>query len=91
MARTASYTQRLDADLKNQAEALYNELGMSLGTARTVFFLKKSVRVGGFPFDINLESPNRETIEAMLEAERIAKDAEVKAYSVDDAFKELDK
>ena len=90
MAKTASYTQRLDADLKKQAEALYNELGMSLGTAITVF-LKKSVRVGGFPFDINLESPNRETIEAMLEAERIAKDSEVKAYSVDDAFKELDK
>lgn len=58
---------------------------MSLGTAINVF-LKKAVRVGGFPFDVNLDTPNRDTIEALLEAERIAKDPEIKAYNVDDAL-----
>ena len=31
-------------------------------------------RVGGFPFEVRLEQPNKETIAAMLEAERIAHD-----------------
>lgn len=90
MAKTSSYTHRLDADLRAKSEALFNAMGMSLGTAIDVF-LSKSVRVGGFPFDINLESYSRETTDAMREAEMIAKDSKVKAHSVDDAFKELDK
>ena len=51
----------------------------------------KSVRVGGFPFEVNLGEPDRETVEAMLESERIAKNPDVRAYTVADAFKELDK
>ena len=47
--------------------------------------------MGGFPFDVSLDAPNRDTIEAMLEAERIAKDPEIKAYDVDDALEELKK
>jgi len=90
MAKTSNYTCRIDAELRSQSEALFGALGMNLGTAINVF-LRKAVRVGGFPFDVNLDSPNKETIEAMLEAERIAMDPKVKAYSVDDAFKELDK
>ena len=73
MATSSSFTHRIDPKLRAQSETLFNELGMSLGTAINVF-LKKSVRVGGFPFDVNLDTPKRETIEAMLEAERIAKD-----------------
>ena len=72
----------------------WNECFLILGVSSPFLinvFLKKAVRVGGFPFDVNLDAPNRETIEAMLEAERIAKDPKVKAYSVDDAFQELDK
>lgn len=51
--------------------------------------MKKAVRVGGFPFEVTLDTPSRETIEAMLEAERIAKDPDIKAYNVDDALEEL--
>ena len=90
MATSSSYTHRIDPVLRSQSEALFSELGMSLGTAINVF-LKKAVRVGGFPFDVNLDMPNRETIEAMLEAERIAKDPDIKAYNVDDALEELKK
>lgn len=89
MAASSSYTHRIDPVLRAQSEALFNELGMSLGTAINVF-LKKAVRVGGFPFDVSLEKPTRETIDAMLEAERIARDPHVKAYSVDEAFAELE-
>ena len=85
---TSSYTHRIDPELRSQSEAIYSALGMSLGTAINVF-LKKSVAVGGFPFDVRLDVPARETIEAMLEAERIAKDSTVEAISADEALEEL--
>ena len=90
MATSSSYTHRIDPALRAQSEALFSELGMTLGTAINVF-LKKAVRVGGFPFDVNLDIPNRDTIEAMLEAERIAKDPNQKSYTVDEALAELKK
>ena len=48
-------------------------------------------RKGRRPFVITLNKPNRETIAALLEAERIAKDPAVKGYSdIDDLFAALD-
>ena len=45
-----------------------------------------------FPFEVRLEQPNKETIAAMLEAERIARDPSVKHYSdVEEALRELKK
>lgn len=87
---TTNLTIRLDSDLKKDCEALYAELGMSLSTAINVF-LHQSLRKGGLPFDARLDDqPNRTTIEAMLEAERIAKDPTVKRYSdVEEALREL--
>ena len=90
MAATSSYTHRIDPTLRAQSEELFGELGMSLGTAINVF-LKKAVRVGGFPFDVSLDTPNKDTIEAMMEGEKLAKDPKVKAYDVEDALKELKK
>jgi DNA-damage-inducible protein J len=85
---TSSYTHRIDPDLRAQSEAIYAALGMSLGTAINVF-LKKSVAVGGFPFEVRLDVPSKETVEAMLEAEKIAKDSKIKALGVEDALEEL--
>ena len=85
---TSSYMHRIDPDLRAQSEAIYAALGMSLGTAINVF-LKKSVAVGGFPFEVRLGVPSKETVEAMLEAEKIAKDSKIKALGVEDALEEL--
>jgi DNA-damage-inducible protein J len=87
---TTNLTIRLDSDLKKDCEALYAELGMSLSTAINVF-LRQSLRKGGLPLDARLDDqPNRTTIEAMLEAERIAKDPTVKRYNdLDELFKDL--
>ena len=79
----------MDSDIKKQCEALYGELGVNLTTAINVF-LRQSLRVGGFPFDVRVEQPNKETIAAMLEAKRIARDPSAKRYSdVEDALKAL--
>lgn len=86
---TTNISIRMDADLKRQADALFTELGMNLSTAFNIF-VRQSLRDGGIPFKIKLDTPNRQTVEAMLEAERIAHDPTVKRYSnVEEALKEL--
>jgi len=91
MAGSTNVSIRMDADLKAQADALFGELGMNMSTAFNIF-VRQAVREGRIPFDISLNQPNRETIAAMLEAERIAKDPSVKGYTDMDAlFAELRK
>lgn len=89
MAETTNVSIRMDPELKKQADALFNALGMNLSTAFNIF-VRQSLREGGIPFEIKLENPNKETIAAMIEAERIAKDPAVKGYSdLDELFKDL--
>ena len=97
---TTNISIRMDADLKAQADALFAELGadalfaelgMNLSTAFNIF-VRQSLREGGIPFEVKLEQPNKETIAAMLEAERIAKDPSVKGYNdLDELFADLKK
>ncbi len=77
---TTNITIRMDAKLKEQAEVLFNELGMNLSTAFNIF-VRQSLREGAIPFKIHLDKPNAETILALEEAKRIAKDPNVKAYT----------
>ena len=51
-----NYSLRLNGDIKTQSEDLYRSLGMSLSTAIQVF-LKKSLLVGGFPFEVRHSPP----------------------------------
>lgn len=91
MANTTNFSVRMDSDLKKQCEALYKELGMNLTTAINVF-LRQSLQAGGFPFEVRLKQPNKETISAMLEAEQIARNPSVKRYSdSEEALRELKK
>ena len=86
---TTNISIRMDCELKAQADALFAELGMNLSTAFNIF-VRQSLREGGIPFEISLNQPNKETIAAMLEAERIAKDPSVKGYTdLDELFADL--
>ena len=87
---TTNISIRMDTELKAAAGALYEELGMNLTTAFHIF-VRQSLREGGIPFVITANTPNKETVSAMLEAERIAKDSSVKGYrDVDALFADLD-
>lgn len=91
MAGSTNISIRMDSDIKAQADALFGELGMNITTAFNIF-VRQSLREGRIPFDISLNQPNRETLAAMLEAERIAKDPSVKGYTdMDELFVELRK
>ena len=79
----------MDAELKAQADALFGELGMNITTAFNIF-VRQALREGRIPFDISLKQPNRETLAALMEAERIAKDPNVKGYTdLDELFDDL--
>ena len=64
-------------------------MGMNLTTAFNIF-LRQAVRERRIPFEIRLDRPNQETAAALREAERIARDPEVKGYEDREAlFKDL--
>ena len=87
---TTNISIRMDSDLKAQADALFGERGMNITTAFNIF-VRQSIREGRIPFNITLQ-PNRETIMAIFEAERIAKDSSVKGYNdMDELFSDLRK
>ena len=89
MANTTNLCIRIDAGLKNEAETLFNELGMNLTTAITVFF-RQAVRESRIPFEIKWDRPNRDTASAMRYAETRAKDPEVRSYEdPNELFREL--
>lgn len=86
---TTNVNIRMNAELKKQAETLFGELGMNLTTAFNIF-VRQSLRQGGIPFTVSLNEPNKETMDAMLEAKRISKDENVKGYrDLEALFKDL--
>lgn len=86
---TTNISIRMDSELKAQADTLFSELGMNISTAFNIF-VRQALRDGKIPFEISLNQPNSETVSAMLEAERIAKDPSVKGYTdLDKMFADL--
>ncbi len=56
----------LDAELKKDSQALFADLGMDLTTA-IIVFLKQALRVQGFPFPVQRETPSADTVAALDE------------------------
>lgn len=63
---------RVDDELKNNADKMFDEVGMSTSTAVKIF-LTRFVNTGKFPFDIETTSyqPNTETIQAFEETKEL--------------------
>lgn len=66
---TVNVTFRVDESLKQEAELLYRDLGMSLSTAFNVF-LRQSIREQRLPFEVRKNVPNATTIAAIKAAEQ---------------------
>ncbi len=92
MARdnNTSITIRMNKELKNQAQELFSDLGVSMSAAIDIF-IRQAVSYGGFPFEVKRHEPNAETIEAIKEVEYMQQHPdEYKGYTnVDEMFKEL--
>ncbi|MGN0462620.1 MAG: type II toxin-antitoxin system RelB/DinJ family antitoxin [Ruminococcus sp.] len=86
--KVSNVSFRIDSDLKAQADALFSQLGMNMTTAFNIF-LRQSVREGCIPFEITLNTPNSETVAALIEAQQLMNNPDTKKYDVEDALKEL--
>lgn len=88
---TTNLTIRIDEDLKERLKAITEDMGMDLTTLFTIY-AKKVARTGTIPFLVSTEEiPNKETLEAFEEVERMKKDPSIgKSYTdVDQMIKEL--
>ena len=87
---TANINVRVDSELKRNAEDLFNDLGLNMSVAITMF-LKSAVSHNGIPFEVKRQKPNEETMAALAEYEEMQKDkAAYKRYrSFDDMYDEV--
>lgn len=76
---TTNLNIRTDKDVKNQAERIFNELGLNMTTAINLF-LRAAIRENGIPFSMKLDAPNKTTISAIEEGRRIISDDNVEGY-----------
>ena len=88
----ANVNVRIDSIVKTEAETIFLELGLTPSTAINLFY-KQVIRTGSIPFKIQLEKPNRKTMRAIKEAERIEKYPNKKKVcnSVEELIDELNK
>ena len=74
MSETTNLSIRMDRDLKEEADRIFNLLGMNLTTAITIF-VRQAVRQKKIPFEISLcpenDSMNIVMRDAMAASERI--------------------
>lgn len=81
---------RIDADIKKQTTALFNELGLDMSSAVNLF-LHQCVLRGGLPFNVEMPHYSQRTLDAMNEARHISRDPDVKGYtSMDELLKALE-
>ena len=83
---TTNLNIRTEKEIKDQAEAIFSELGLNMTTAINLF-LRTTIRENGIPFTLRLDTPNRTTAAAIEEGRRIASDSTVKGYSDMDSLK----
>ena len=85
---TTNLNIRTDKAIKNQAEEIFNELGLNMTTAVNMF-LRAAIREHGIPFGLKLEVPNDMTAAAIEEGRKMMKDSSAPCYSSMDAPKEV--
>ena len=77
----------MDKEVKEQAEAIFAELGLNMTSAINLF-LRSAIRENGIPFSLKLEVPNETTAAAIEEGRRIAEDSDVPGYASISALRE---
>lgn len=83
---TTNLNIRTDKAIKDQAEAIFNELGLNMTTAVNMF-LRTAIRENGIPFDLRLDVPNEATASAIEEGRRLMADPSAPRYSSIDELK----
>jgi len=79
---------RLDADLKAESAKALRDMGLSQADAVRIL-LRRIVADQAFPLELKV--PNRETRDAMAEADEILRDRRARFDDADDLIESLDK
>lgn len=69
---TTNINVRVDAALKQEAETLFNDLGLNMSSAINMF-LRSAINYDGIPFEVRRPMPNAETRAALDEYEEMKK------------------
>ncbi len=87
---TTNINVRVDSALKQEAEALFNDLGLNMSSAINMF-LRSAINHNGIPFEVKRPTPNAETKAALDEyAEMKENPNKYKRYdSFDEILKEV--
>ena len=85
MART-NLNIRTDKAIKDQAEMIFNELGLNMTTSVNMF-LRATIREHGIPFELKLEVPDDTTATAIEEGKKMLNDPSAPRYSSMDTLK----
>ena len=87
---TTNINVRIDTELKQSAEELFDDLGLTMSAAITMF-LKSAVNHDGIPFEVKRFTPNAETRAALAEYDEMKKNpGKYKRYdSFDDLMTEV--
>jgi DNA-damage-inducible protein J len=68
----AQVNMRIDDELKNKADLLFDELGLNMTTAFTMF-IKAAVRQNGIPFELSIDPfYSEKNLKALRESVRAA-------------------
>ncbi|HET0715087.1 TPA: type II toxin-antitoxin system RelB/DinJ family antitoxin [Streptococcus pneumoniae] len=67
MSKT-SMSIRLDSEVKEQAQQVFNNLGMDMTTAINIF-LRQAIQYQGLPFDVRLDE-NRKLLQALTDLDQ---------------------
>ena len=83
---TTNLNIRIDKGIKDQAEEIFNELGMNMTTAVNIF-LRTAIREHGIPFELKLDVPNETTVAAIEEGKKMMSNPSTPRYSGMDDLK----
>ena len=83
---TTNLNIRTDKEIKDQAEQIFAELGITMSTAVNIF-LRTAVREHGIPFALKIDVPNDTTAVAIQEGRKMLKDPAAPRYSSMESLK----
>ncbi len=63
-----SMSIRLDSEVKEQAQQVFNHLGMDMTTAINIF-LRQAIQYQGLPFDVRLDE-NRKLLQVVMDVDQ---------------------
>ena len=81
---------RIDDELKNQAVVVFEQLGIDLSTAIRMF-LKRSVLVGGIPFEAKIDETTLKSIVAVESMRNISEKNGNSEMTLDEINEEIKK